>query len=765
MKTIISPERINEGERLFENLTDLIPKNSIKSIVEEFAYMMKIPTGIINTPPSSLIKEFLELFPKGLKKTPYDYGIPSTFNEKKFAIKNWHMSQIKASCEFCNMVRKSKIGMVRCWWADRDAIQKASKGREAILYQCHMGLDSLIAPIFVGGFPLACIYGSQIWTNYDENTLKKQFQNLELENIPHRLSKDDLKRGKFFLSSLAEDISRRATWKATLIILSKITQEIGLSYDLKKGLDCYLSYIKRLINSNSGGIWLIDQSNSQYFFPAALFCNFNPEKARRIVDSDNRILKGKGLVSMIFNESSPILLNTKSEIDKISLCFPSWRKARRLHSFLGVPMRIGKEIIGILEMGSDREYIFCEEDKDLLDIVASHTSLFVRSNEERKAMTTILSKRSKKDVLGEVVRIIPKLVHGEGCSVFLREKPGEGKAILAETTGLHNYSQDRDPIPFYKPNEGLTGWVLEKGNTLALEIHKSVKIREKVVREKYPGATWISKYSEKIEHRYGRKPTRSEFAKRAYLAVPLKTREHLVQGVLRISCREEGNFSLEEVLLVEACASSIAAAVESESSIAYKAEWFRQVVQALAKAVDANDPYTEGHSVRVAIFSRQIGERLKLPDSTLEYLEICGLLHDIGKIGIPSMILSKAGKYNRAEKSMMDQHSPIGYDILSEIEGMEEIAKGVLQHHKFCDGTGYPKDVKVKDLCLFAKIIAVADSFDAMTTDRPYQPIKSKRDAAQEILELGKGDNPKYDPRVVQAAREVFKEILITEKS
>ena len=556
----------------------LIPQESIQSIILHFERVAKVATGVICNPSKTLLEKVEKLLGEGLNKTPSKITFPLEFDSEEVSLDKYRVVQGTDSCKFCELVRKSPIGKIRCWWADRKATHEAFQKRETISYQCHMGLQSLVAPIIVGGRSIAGIYGSQVYTPFNENELRAQYDNLEFkeeevsweefrearENTPYKISSETLGHAQSLLSALAEDISRRATWKATLNALTQITKEIGLTFDRPKGLDCYLRNIAELLSATSGGIWLLD-SSLQAFYPAALFCSFNEEMAKAIAQSKRLIPKGKGIVGKILSDSKEQLLNKKEEIDAIEPCYPEWRETRNLHSILGVPMQIGDEIIGVLEMGSDKENMFCHEDIDLLKTFATHASLYVRSCEERTAITSILSKRSKKDISNEVVNRIPKLVHGEGCSIFLRKKEGEENTYLLATTGLVGYDSNTYPTLFYKPNEGMTGWVLAQGKTMVLRSHKDAKTRKSIINKHYPGAKWKAKYCEITERCKGKKLTQDVFAGFAFLAVPLKTRNGLVIGVLRISNRRTGNFSLDEVTLVEACAKAIAVAVEEES--------------------------------------------------------------------------------------------------------------------------------------------------------------------------------------------------------
>jgi len=150
-------------------------------------------------------------------------------------------------------------------------------------------------------------------------------------------------------------------------------------------------------------------------------------------------------------------------------------------------------------------------------------------------------------------------------------------------------------------------------------------------------------------------------------------------------------------------------------------ELFVGTVKALAAAIDGKDRYTRGHSERVSRFSVAIGKQLKLEEQELETIRISALLHDVGKIAIDDKILKKPGALDDEEFEIMKTHPRQGYKIMANIPAMKDYLPGIYSHHEMLNGAGYPQGLKGDEIALQAKIISVADTFDAMTTDRPYQ--------------------------------------------
>ena len=185
-----------------------------------------------------------------------------------------------------------------------------------------------------------------------------------------------------------------------------------------------------------------------------------------------------------------------------------------------------------------------------------------------------------------------------------------------------------------------------------------------------------------------------------------------------------------------------------QRSAAENRELFLGTVKGLAAAIDGKDPYTRGHSERVSRISVAIGQRLGLADDECEKIRISALLHDVGKIAIDDNILKKPAALTDDEYEIMKTHPQKGYKIMSQIRAMKEFLPGMYMHHEMVNGLGYPQGLKGDEIPLMAKIVAVADTFDAMTTDRPYQLAMSCEDAVERIKAFV---DIRYDSTVVAA--------------
>jgi putative nucleotidyltransferase with HDIG domain len=196
---------------------------------------------------------------------------------------------------------------------------------------------------------------------------------------------------------------------------------------------------------------------------------------------------------------------------------------------------------------------------------------------------------------------------------------------------------------------------------------------------------------------------------------------------------------------------------EEELKLSYEKlqKAIKSTIQAIALILEKRDPYTAGHQKRMTKLACAIAEEISLPKDKIEGLYIAGIIHDIGKINVPTEILSKPGRLSEIEFSLIKTHPQVGSDILKEMELPEEVSLIVLQHHERMDGSGYPSGLSGKDIILEARILAVADVVEAMASHRPYRPALGLDKALEEIT---KNKGKLYDPEVVDVCLKLFKE-------
>lgn len=242
------------------------------------------------------------------------------------------------------------------------------------------------------------------------------------------------------------------------------------------------------------------------------------------------------------------------------------------------------------------------------------------------------------------------------------------------------------------------------------------------------------------------------------LGVPLKMRGRII-GAMLLENAAGGRFFTEDDL-------DLLTTLSNRSMVAMENAWLYEslknnyfaTIQSLVNALEASDRFTKGHSERVRLLSVELGKHIGLDFKELELLEHASILHDIGKIGIDNFILQKQGRLTTREYSLIKTHPLIGDEILGPIETLEGVRKTIIQHHERYDGGGYPYGLRRDEILLKSRILSVADTFDAMMTDRPYR----KAFTIQKVKEeLRANAGTQFDPHVVEA----FVDMLTTREN
>lgn len=232
-------------------------------------------------------------------------------------------------------------------------------------------------------------------------------------------------------------------------------------------------------------------------------------------------------------------------------------------------------------------------------------------------------------------------------------------------------------------------------------------------------------------------------------------------GVLHLDrCFWQSPFTEDDLHLADALAAHVSAAIESAQLLRRQKEQFFKTVMVLAQAVELRDDYTGNHTQRVTRYATMLGEKLELPEDQLELIKLGGPLHDIGKIGIDDAILRKPGRLTGEEYEIMKTHTTKGAEILASVPEMEPIIPIVRSHHERWDGNGYPDGLAGESIPLLARIVSVADAFDAMTSNRPYHENQKGKPPAWAFAEVERQLGQQFDPTVGTAFLSIREEIL-----
>lgn len=310
------------------------------------------------------------------------------------------------------------------------------------------------------------------------------------------------------------------------------------------------------------------------------------------------------------------------------------------------------------------------------------------------------------DVKRKAIESATNLLNAEAGSLILIDK--ESGDLFFETV----IGEKGDIIKGLrlKKGEGIAGWVADNGEVL-------------VINDVQSDNRFLKEFDKKIK-----------FKTRNMICVPLKSKDKIL-GVMEVLNKKDGDFCDEDKNLFIAFANQVAIAIENAQLYQELKETFYSTVQALADTIEKRDYYTGEHIKRVMNYSFEIGKAMGLSKKELEDLKLAAILHDVGKIGVSDQILLKNNRLEPDEAEIMSKHAEIGAEILSHIKALKDIIPGVRSHHERVNGKGYPDGLKDDSIPIIARIIAVADAFDALTSNRPYRDAISCDEALKELEE------------------------------
>lgn len=468
------------------------------------------------------------------------------------------VTRIANECQFCHYVRRTHEGREGCRKSDLKCVGTAERRDDAVRYRCHAGLSDCIAILRICGRPVGLVHMGQArpFRKVNEQKLRALYDRLKARSkrvsfkkfveayaeMPVK-SAAELDSACRLLGALAVQISRRASEQAALEVVQHIGAMTSSILDLDAGLNLIFEKAKSVVPFDTGSISLWDEER-ECLVPEVLSWGGARANARSMKMT---FAPGEGLIGQIGKRKSPILLATTDAVDRIPPKSLEGCCSRRLRCFLGVPVLLRGQLIGVLEVGARRENAFAPSDIALLELMASQVAAFVKMVRERDYFIDLVSEVDLDRLLGKVVVSAPQMVRGKGCSIFLKDRES-GRFVLAATTGLWGRAGRiaRTGV-WYKPGEGMTGWVAKTGRTLRVSRRDYESLRE-IDR----GLRWERKFN---EH------PRAVGRNRPFLATALK-RNGQILGVIRISDCYGDDFSEEDQAIMEATATHIVSAME-----------------------------------------------------------------------------------------------------------------------------------------------------------------------------------------------------------
>lgn len=270
-------------------------------------------------------------------------------------------------------------------------------------------------------------------------------------------------------------------------------------------------------------------------------------------------------------------------------------------------------------------------------------------------------------------------------------------------------------------------------------------------------ATWVLKNRQPLLiNNIDNMPQFSRFSllgyeRRTMISVPLAVKDEIIGTLSVVNKTDDSVYTENDLEFLATIASQASVAISNVRLYENQQKTYINTIHALVSAIEASDSYTRGHSERVTRYSVALARKLDLPPDRLSIVERASILHDIGKIGINLALLHKEGKLTNEDVDELRQHPNIGMRILEPIEFLHDVRLCIGQHHERYDGTGYPNNVDHSGLLLESRILAIADAYDAMTSDRPYRKARPKETAIRELVEnAGTQFDPALVPHFVQ---------------
>lgn len=494
-----------------------------------------------------------------------------------------------------------------------------------------------------------------------------------------------------------------------------------------------LKFITVHMRVDAGTIFLKDEQNKNLIFRVVT------GRARKKL-LGRKLPIGAGIAGYVVQEGKPYLTRDAQkdprwlreigeEINYIArevLCVPLYGMRKRLIGAIEVINK--KDRSGF----TNQDLKFLKNNAGQFGVLIEYSKLLNDTRERvsqfnllREIGTLINSTLKEEEIMTRTIEAITKLLRSEsGSLLILDEKTQELYFDVAHGEKSEGIKRIR-----LKIGEGIAGWVAQHNESLIVNDVQS-------------------------DPRFYRKADEtSRYVTRNIICVPVRIKGK-VAGVIEALNKLDGGFTEKDLALLTYLADQVAIAVENAKLYDELKRTFLDTAEALAEAIEQRDPYTGGHTRRVLNYSVAVGRELNLSEEEIENLKLSAILHDIGKIGVEDSILRKQGPLTKEEFESMKKHPEIGAEIIKHISSLKGVIPGILYHQERYDGKGYPFGAKDGDIPLSARIIAVCDTFDAMTTDRPYRKGLGVQAALDELKKFA---GIQFDPDVVNAFYEAFK--------
>lgn len=634
-------------------------------------------------------------------------------------------------CSFCVLVNTSHEGRARCARSRATSVRTAVAAGKEVLYTCHAGLMHLAVPVEVAGEIVAVVLGGNVALGplaaeavarlARETGLDLEKLQAAAEAVP-TWPEERLRSAVALVRAVTDTVARLVYTRHELqkkvdelTALFEFTKTVSGSLQVTEVAHRALEAVLELTGATSGSVTMLREA-----MPGV---TVGETAATVEPGAEFRVVPAGEIVAAVAREARAAQFNSRPEGST-----PAERRPA-----VAIPLTVGGKVTGVLTVAGKPEGApFTEEDMLFLTTLGTGLGLALenarlfRQLQARSSMLerlvevgqVVSSSLDVDRVLEAALASVRDVLGAQWCALRLLEEE-TGELVLKASLGMS--AEVRARASRLRPEGTLLEKVLQTGEPVVAE---DLSVSGSGLRLPY--------YADEIQ---------------AVAVVPVKAGGKVL-GTLKIYSPVPRRWSEEEVGYLATVAAQTGLALENARLYSSLREYYLSAVQALAAALEAKDVYTRGHSVRVAKFARACARVLGLDAEEQEQVYLAGLLHDVGKIGVREEILLKPGPLSAEERKEMQSHPEAGARILEPARFPAAVVAAVRHHHEDYDGGGYPAGLAGEAIPLLAHIIRVADTYDAMTSARPYRQAFAPHKAREELRQLM---GRQFDPRVVEA--------------
>jgi HD-GYP domain-containing protein (c-di-GMP phosphodiesterase class II) len=522
-----------------------------------------------------------------------------------------------------------------------------------------------------------------------------------------------------------------------LKILREVAEVTNTDFDLNAVLGRFLDISMDITCADAGSMLLIDRATGTLNFTVA-----RGQKADRL--KKYRLALGEGIAGWVAQSGKPLI--TPDAVHDKRFHPTIYREIEyKTRNIMCVPIKFEDDTLGVIEL-LNKKGGEAFDDNDLqtltvfmpyIAVIIKNAQLFIENKKRIHSLEHLMemakyvnSTLNLDDLLSLMLDMTTEMLNAEAGSILLLDDDKDELVFVAATGAKKEKIKDiRVPI-----GEGIAGWVARES--------KAVLIAD---------AQNDPRFFKKADQK-------TDFKTRTIIAVPLVTKEKLI-GVAEVLNKKNNEFFTEDDRnLFEALGNQAAVAIENAKLYENLRNMFLSTVRSLASAIETKDVYTHGHSERVTQYAEVIGKELGLNTKETEDLRLAGLLHDIGKIGVDERILQKPSKLTPQEFEAIKKHPEYAANILKTIPQLKNIIPVVLHHHERFDGNGYPDGLKGSGIPYNSRILGIADTFDAMSSSRPYREALPIDTCFEEIKRCS---GTQFDPEMADTAVRALKKYMM----